>query len=183
MKDYWRALGAKAFAPMDIMNRGGSLFVDDMQFQSYPQLTQARGVLAEADVQPICSAPFAYLFIGYDGNYYLCCSDWRKEVPLGSVFDTSFVAITRQKLEHVSCREPICKTCNHDPVNRMAYELRAIEAGDADPSSRDALIGELRAENEVAKAASRIMETMAEETPQQSSRRPVPKRLIPVSAD
>ena len=38
----------------------------------------------------LCGAPFVFLFVGYNGQYYLCCSDWKKEVPLGSVFDKSF---------------------------------------------------------------------------------------------
>jgi MoaA/NifB/PqqE/SkfB family radical SAM enzyme len=183
MKDYWRSLGASSFLPLDVINRGGSLFVDDMQFQSYPQLSQAQDVLGESKVEPICKAPFAYLFIGYDGNYYLCCSDWRKEVPLGSVFDTSFVEITRQKLAHTSSREPICKTCNHDPVNRMAYELRAIDAGDTDPSSRDALVAELMIDNEAVEAALRVVATAEARRPPETSRRPFPKRLIPVTPD
>ena len=46
----------------------------------------------------MCGAPFGYLFIGYDGQYYLCCSDWKKETPMGSVFDESFLSVTEKKL-------------------------------------------------------------------------------------
>ncbi len=143
MKQYWREQGIEAFMEFEVMNRGGTLFVDHMQFESYPQLEEARAVLAARSAAPACVVPFVYLFIGYDGQYYLCCSDWKKEVPLGSVFDTSFVAVTQQKLEHVTSREPICKSCNHDPTNRLTAELRAMEGGEADETSRDALIEEL----------------------------------------
>jgi hypothetical protein len=182
MEAYWRQLGVKKFANYDVMNRGGTLFVDDMQFQSYPQLAQAREILDEAGVDTVCSAPFRYLFIGYDGIYYLCCSDWEKQVPLGSVFDTSFVAIARRKLEHAMSREPICRTCNHDPINRMAYELRAIDAGEADPSCRDQLTAELRANSEVVEASLRLADTVSHEVPERV-RHPFPRRLIPVTGD
>jgi hypothetical protein len=49
----------------------------------------------------LCGAPFAYLFIGYDGQYYLCCSDWKKETPMGSVFDESFHSVTAKKLAYL----------------------------------------------------------------------------------
>jgi MoaA/NifB/PqqE/SkfB family radical SAM enzyme len=143
MKDYWREQGIQAFMEFEIMNRGGTLFVDHMQFDAYPQLEEARAILAARSAEPACVVPFVYLFIGYDGQYYLCCSDWKKEVPLGSVFDTSFVAVTQQKLAHVTSREPICKNCNHDPINRLTAELRAMEDGEADEASREALIKEL----------------------------------------
>lgn len=182
MEAYWRQLGVSKFANYDIMNRGGTLFVDDMQFQSYPQLAQAREILGSVGVDTVCSAPFRYLFIGYDGMYYLCCSDWQKQVPLGGVFDTSFLAIVRQKLEHARSREPICKTCNHDPINRMAYELRAIDAGEADASCRDELIAELRANSEVVDASLRLASTKGDEVPKKV-RHPFPRHLIPVTGD
>ena len=47
-----------------------------------------------------------FLFIGYDGQYYLDSSDWKKEVPLGSVFDVSFVDTLLPKLARVRSRDP-----------------------------------------------------------------------------
>jgi hypothetical protein len=32
-------------------------------------------MFSEADATPIRDGPFSFLFIGYDGQYYLCCSD------------------------------------------------------------------------------------------------------------
>jgi uncharacterized protein with von Willebrand factor type A (vWA) domain len=145
MRDYWRERGINRFIEYGVINRGGALFVDHMQFESYPELAQAREMLAASGVQPACAVPFLYLFVGYDGLYYLCCSDWKKEAPLGSVFDTSFLAVTAEKLRHVSTREPVCKTCNHDPLNRLTEQLRAVNsgAGDVDAASVDALLEEL----------------------------------------
>src|SRR6185436_14878780 len=91
----------------------------------------------------VCQAPFSLLFVGYDGQYYLCCSDWKKEAPLGSVFEASFVDIAGAKLAHVSGREPVCKSCNHDPLNRVTEEMRLIGAGQADQAALDAVLADV----------------------------------------
>jgi len=114
----------------DLINRGGALFVDDMQYESFPEIAEARRLLTRDDGLAVCRYPFVFLFVGYDGQYYLCCSDWKKEAPLGSVFDESFTSIFAQKLEHVTSREPVCKTCNLDPVNHLTGALRARNAGE-----------------------------------------------------
>ena len=143
MKRYWQDLGIKYFQEYEIINRGGALFVDHMQFEQLPELAEARAILADGGTQPLCGAPFGYLFVGYDGNYYLCCSDWRKEVPLGSVFERSFSDTVGDKLRHVVSRAPICRTCNLDPINRLTEELQAIGQGQSGPAEREALVAEM----------------------------------------
>jgi len=140
MRTYWGDLGMRAFMEYEIMNRGGALFVDHMQFEEYPQLAAAREMLASRGVQAVCPTPFAYLFVGYDGQYYLCCSDWKKEVPLGSVFDVSFTDVMAAKLGYAQSRHLVCKTCNLDPLNKLTEALRARDAGEPDAPDVDALI-------------------------------------------
>jgi MoaA/NifB/PqqE/SkfB family radical SAM enzyme len=131
MMEFWRERGLEHFLTYPIMNRGGALFVDHMQYEGLQELSEARAMLSETGAPPLCYAPFFFLFIGYDGQYYLCCSDWKKEVPLGSVFDRSFLEITREKLDHVLSREPICKQCNLDPLNQLTGEILAEKSGGA----------------------------------------------------
>jgi MoaA/NifB/PqqE/SkfB family radical SAM enzyme len=147
MQEYWRGHGINRFMQFDIINRGGALFVDHMQFESYAELEEARARLRERAGAPVCGAPFAYLFIGYDGQYYLCCSDWRKETPMGSVFDESFLSVMDRKLQYVTSRDPVCKTCNLDPLNRVTEELRAVAEGSAMPESADEVIESVIASN------------------------------------
>ncbi|TFH26113.1 MAG: radical SAM protein [Myxococcales bacterium] len=166
MKDYWRAQGINQFIQYEVVNRAGSLFVDHMRFETYPELAQARAMLDASEEHPICGAPFVYLFIGWDGQYYLCCSDWKKEVPLGSVFDTSFLAVTRKKMLHVLHREPICKRCNHDPLNRLTEQLRSVEKGEAAPGGTDALLAHMRESSEAVRSVlSKVGEAAAAELP------------------
>jgi len=141
MERYWRQYGVNAFVRYDVINRGGALFVDHMQFESYRQLAKARETLASRGAGiPLCGAPFAYLFIGYDGQFYLCCSDWKKETPMGSVFDESFRSVTERKLSYVTSRSPVCKTCNHDPINRLTEALKASDEGRAEPGSDERVL-------------------------------------------
>lgn len=139
MKQYWGDLGFENFVQFDIMNRGGALFVDHMEYESYPELAQAHRMLEKDGQKALCGAPFAWLFVGYDGNYYLCCSDWKKEIPLGHVSDASFVSVMQSKLDHVRARGEVCRTCNLDPVNKVTEEIRAAHAGEPGVEDVDAL--------------------------------------------
>ena len=102
MRSFWTGHGLNRVMSYGVMNRGGSLFVDHMQYEQYPELAEARERLFQAVQTPLCGAPFGYLFVGYDGQYYLCCSDWEKQAPLGSVFDESFVSVIGAKLAHLA---------------------------------------------------------------------------------
>ena len=128
---YWRKFGVKRFFAYDVINRGGALFVDHMQYEAMPQLARAQQMVADEGITPRCGAPFGYLFIGYDGQYYLCCSDWKKETPMGSIFDLSFRDVVAAKVAYVTSRTPVCRTCNIDPVNRLTEELAALDDGRA----------------------------------------------------
>ena len=75
----------------------------------------------------ICPAPFFHLFIGWDGQYYLCSHDWQKEVPFGSVFDTSFAEITAAKLASVHSGKPICVRCTLDPANLLRHRRQVTD--------------------------------------------------------
>ena len=173
MVHYWRDLGLENFVFFDIMNRGGALFVDHMQFEAYPELAEAQAMLDAKGGDAFCGAPFVFLFVGYNGQYYLCCSDWKKEVPLGSVFDKSFRSVTLQKLDHVMNRESICKTCNWDPLNRLTEELRAVNAGESDTGKADALADQLI-------GLSRTLSDAIQNSPDLQAF--APKKRIPVTA-
>ncbi|MEJ7583571.1 MAG: radical SAM protein [Acidimicrobiales bacterium] len=177
MRKYWTDQGIEHTLSYEIMNRGGSLFVDHMQYDHYSELAKAKAQLEGRVGTALCGAPFAFLFIGYDGQYYLCCSDWEKQAPMGSVFDTSFLGVTEAKLAHLASREPVCKTCNLDPVNKLTEELRAEAQGDAPPGSAAALLDALTEGNGVIQG---IVEGLGHRVPEPGSS-PV-KRLIPVQA-
>jgi len=130
MKEFWLARGVDGFMEYEVINRGGALFVDHMQYEQLPQRARAEALMQQHGSHWVCVVPFLYVFVGYDGLYYLCCSDWKKEAPMASVFDTSILSISEQKLRHITSREPVCKTCNHDPLNSITDMIRAVDSGE-----------------------------------------------------
>jgi hypothetical protein len=95
-------------------------------------------MIAARDGEALCAVPFLSTFVGYDGNIYLCCSDWKKEAPVASVFDDDPPYLDT-KIGLVAAREPVCKTCNLDPLNHLADEIRARDEGAEDAADVDAL--------------------------------------------
>jgi MoaA/NifB/PqqE/SkfB family radical SAM enzyme len=131
MQEYWSRRGARGFVRFSLVNRAGSLPVDEQVDAWHAYRDVAERMLQEKADAARCWVPFLYPFIGYDGNYYLCSSDWRKEVNLGNVFEHSLVDLFDEKAEQVCGRSPICRDCTHDPTNALALSLaRAAEAGD-----------------------------------------------------
>jgi MoaA/NifB/PqqE/SkfB family radical SAM enzyme len=183
MREYWQAYGLAAFAEYEIMNRGGSLFVDHMQFEALPELARAREMLTHDGVVPLCGAPFGFLFVGYDGLYYLCCSDWEKKTPMGSVFDRSFGDVTADKLRHVIGREQVCRTCNLDPINRLTQQLSAAAAGESDDAATQAMVDLITSEHQlVVDAAEQLSPGVSAQLAQMASTAANGRRTIPVIA-
>jgi MoaA/NifB/PqqE/SkfB family radical SAM enzyme len=150
---HWRERGIEQFQHYDLANRAGSLSVEHMQFARHPYVPAARELLRDRGIQPLCLVPFRFLFIGYDGQYYLCSMDWEKQVPLGSIFDESFSSVMRKKLLHVTTREPICAMCSHDPLNTLAEQLRTTaRSGDEPPAEGETLLANIAAANDVVRA-------------------------------
>jgi MoaA/NifB/PqqE/SkfB family radical SAM enzyme len=177
MRDYWGQYGISTFQEFEIMNRGGSLFVDHMQYETFPEQVEAEQMLRAGGETPLCGAPFAYLFVGYDANYYLCCSDWEKRAPLGSVFDGSFLDVTAAKLAHTIDRQAVCRTCNLDPINKLTETLQGVSAGQIDRSVADEAAESYRT---VSRAIADALEQMQPGV-RAAIDRPVPsRRLIPV---
>jgi MoaA/NifB/PqqE/SkfB family radical SAM enzyme len=149
---YWRERGIQQIQYHDLFNRGGSLNVEHMHFAQHRYVPVARELLRDGGVEPICAAPFRFLFVGYDGQYYLCSMDWEKQVPLGSVFDESFSSVMQQKLRHVATREPICASCSHEPLNTLAERLRTTASrGDTAPHEHDSLLAHIAADSGAAR--------------------------------
>lgn len=123
MHDYWSQRGATGFMPFSLVNRAGSLAPGDGDDAWHAFRDEARRVLDAAGDASRCWVPYLYPFIGYDGTYYLCSSDWRKEVDLGTVFERALVDLLDDKAERVCASSAICRDCTHEPTNAMARAL------------------------------------------------------------
>ncbi len=123
MQEYWRAMGADHVWPFGFVNRAGSLQRPEVALPTAPTAPHSTAIR-----QLACPAPFMHLFVGYDGRYYLCSSDWQKEVSFGTVFETSFAAIMADKLAHVSSRRRLCARCSLDPANLLRRRRQLPDA-------------------------------------------------------
>jgi MoaA/NifB/PqqE/SkfB family radical SAM enzyme len=149
VREFWARRGFERIATGQMINRGGSLFVDRMQYDGRPEAARAIRILRDEIGGGLCPAPFRALFVGYDGRYYLCHSDWEKQVALGSVFDRTFADLVEDKLRHLGSREPVCRSCNLDPVNRLTDLLRDPAQGRDQAGSHAALVDSLRQDTRV----------------------------------
>ncbi|HNL92374.1 MAG TPA: SPASM domain-containing protein, partial [Pseudomonadales bacterium] len=65
----------------------------------------------------------------WNGQYYLCCQDWEKKAPLGSVFDFSIEDMDPVKLAINRKQKGICQTCSMNPINELREVLFDIDQG------------------------------------------------------
>jgi len=130
MKKFWGDRGMSEFVVFPIMNRGGALQVERMVYDTeLADTKRAVDLLSSHGGIPICMAPFVFLFVGYDGKYYLCCADWKKEVSYGTVFDAGLADVMGPKLLATRSREKVCNSCNIDPINILTDTIRDHDRG------------------------------------------------------
>jgi hypothetical protein len=87
------------------------------------------------------------------------------------------LAIRHRKLEHVCGREPVCKTCNLDPTNRLVEELRSLSAGESDEGRIDELVADLRRQAEQVQATVAEMDKVAQSRPETANEAPRRHRI------
>lgn len=143
---FWLNAGIDSFLYFEQNNRGGACdnghyFIGNKQFES-----QAGQILDENGISRLCSVPYLFIFVGWNGQYYICCNDYRKTTPLGSVFDHSI-----EEMDHIKkstyCGAggiDACNNCDMDPVNRVREKLFEISLGEADAEDLEALLRKMK---------------------------------------
>jgi hypothetical protein len=94
------------------------------------------------------------------------------------VFDETFQSVTQAKLDHILTREPVCKTCNLDPINRLTEELRAATEGLTTTAEVDALLDDIVTSSATMRAS--LDEALARESARPRTR--ARSRSIPVQS-
>jgi len=144
IKSYWQDVGVKQFNFFNETNRGGSLDAGRVFRQSEKFRGRAQSLLAEHHIDPLCGAPFHFVFIGFNGNYYMCCHDYAKRHPLGTVFDLGIHEINAIKKRFLLDAFPVCSTCNLDQANVLRKTLAKIELGLSPPEELQQELEELK---------------------------------------
>lgn len=146
-REFWEEAGIDEFVHFEQSNRGGACdhgryFVDNSR-----HMEEAAAILSENNISHVCGAPFGLLFVGWNGQYYLCCNDYRKLTPLGSVFDYTIQEMDVIKREQFYLDQPAeaCRNCDIDITNCLREVLFEIEAGDSPSSKLEDVTSSLKA--------------------------------------
>ena len=145
MRRFWTEAGVGKVLVFEQNNRGGACDNGHYFIGNDTHREEAEALFAERGVSTLCPAPFHFVFIGWNGQYYICCSDYKKTTPLGSVFDYSISAMDDVKLKSLDCGVEACKECNMDPVNSVREKLFEIEFGDETPAQLEKVLENFRA--------------------------------------
>lgn len=162
MVEFWREHGATKFQPYQIINRGGAIYTDGDTFGTDHVKPALADIQRRTSNAPICVAPLVSHFVGYDGQHYLCCQDWTKKTPMGTVFDRSFLDVMDSKLTCVASREPICSTCNVDPINHVIQARKELEAGSIQEETYSGRVDDVAG---LVDAAIDVLERLGKEAP------------------
>lgn len=129
---FWRKRGVKAVLPFEQNNRGGACDNGHHFVHSTKYIEEAKEILEAQGASIVCFTPFLYLFVGWNGQYYICCNDYRKSTPLGSIFDFSISEMDEIKRELMidgGMSVEACRECSQNPINNVREGLFELERG------------------------------------------------------
>lgn len=136
-RKFWLGAGIDSFIFFEQNNRGGACENGHYFIGNDTYKKEALKLLADNQISRICSIPYMFVFVGWNGQYYICCNDYKKTTPLGSVFDHSIETMDLIKKERYCTAGGIeaCNNCNMDPVNKVRELLFEIGEGETDMTS------------------------------------------------
>ena len=145
MKEFWRSHGVNRFQVFAQNNRGGACENGKLFLESRATLDEAGQLMREHGISTLCDAAFKFLFVGWSGNYYVCCNDYEKTTPLGHVTETGFTELNGTKLELLAKGGiSACLDCDLDPTNRVREILLERDHGFADDADVERILKNLK---------------------------------------
>jgi MoaA/NifB/PqqE/SkfB family radical SAM enzyme len=134
MREYWESLGVTGVHVYRQITRGGACETGHYFLRSEAYRVEAEALMAEKGVSTLCNIAFTTPFVGWNGQYYICCSDYEKVEPLGDVFDYSVDDMDYLKMQSIVRGNSACLKCNYDPVNVIREAMFEVENGEAKKS-------------------------------------------------
>lgn len=130
IKKFWeKEIGVNGVFSYKQISRGGACDNGYYFLKSNRYIDEARNAMQEAGISPLCNLAFTAPFVGWNGQYYVCCSDYEKKVPLGSVFDHSIAQMDSIKMNSIANGNRACILCNYDPLNSIREDFFEREHG------------------------------------------------------
>ncbi|HSC74647.1 MAG TPA: radical SAM protein [Pseudomonadales bacterium] len=144
MRAYWEARGVTGVYVFRQITRGGACQTDHHFLRSEAHRAEAEALMAEKGISTLCNLAFTAPFVGWNGQYYICCSDYEKVEPLGTVFEYSLSDMDSIKKESIYRGNSACLKCNYDPVNVVREAMFEVELGEAKRSKIANRLGVLK---------------------------------------
>lgn len=129
IKKFWLDQGVNGVFSYRQISRGGACDNGYFFLKSDRFVDEALAAMESHGVSTLCNLAFTAPFVGWNGQYYVCCSDYEKKVPLGSVFDYSIQEMDVIKLKSMEKGNAACLLCNYDPLNSIRENFFEKEAG------------------------------------------------------
>lgn len=129
IKQFWLDQGVNGVFSYRQISRGGACDNGYFFLGSDRFVNEALSAMESQGVSTLCNLAFTAPFVGWNGQYYVCCSDYEKKVPLGSVFDYSIQEMDTIKLRSMEQGNQACLLCNYDPLNSIRENFFEQEAG------------------------------------------------------
>ena len=123
MRKFWKDLGIDKIFHFGQVNRAGACeqghyFIDSRRFED-----EAKQLLRNRNISSLCGTPFRYMFVGWNGNHYICCNDYEKRNPLGTIAEKGFYEMDDIKYQAMAKGLQACLDCDIDPVNKVREAL------------------------------------------------------------
>lgn len=134
MREFWEKKGVTGVYVFRQITRGGACQTGHYFLRSEAHRTEAEELMRKKGVSTLCNLAFTAPFVGWNGQYYICCSDYEKVEPLGSVFDYSLSELDDVKKLSIARGNSACLKCNYDPVNVIREAMFEVENGEASRS-------------------------------------------------
>ena len=164
MTAYWEALGVTGVYVFRQINRGGACQTNHYFLRSDARRAEAEALMASKGVSTLCNLAFVAPFIGWNGQYYICCSDYEKVEPLGNVFDYSVSDMDSIKKESIYRGNPACLKCNYDPVNVVREAMLEVDMGEAKRAKISNRLGVLKKQQDENPELYSVVDWRAEHT-------------------
>jgi MoaA/NifB/PqqE/SkfB family radical SAM enzyme len=121
MRKFWMDLGIdrEKIEILGQCTRAGACETDHLFINTDQFRHEARKIAEDNDILG-CVIPFVFPAIGWNGNHYLCCHDYEKKDPLGSIDTIDLMEVNQAKISRVLDSDAsICRKCNLDPVSQI----------------------------------------------------------------
>ncbi len=129
IKQFWMDQGADGVYCYRQISRGGACDNGYYFLRSNNYINEAAQAMDENGISKLCNLAFTAPFVGWNGQYYVCCSDYEKKVPLGSVADYSIAEMDHIKIDSIHNGNAACMMCNYDPLNSIRESYFELEHG------------------------------------------------------